>query len=75
MWCLLPLSRGGILYGVEMLPAGKRRNRLYAAVERLFAEEFAGRILPFDVESALEYPKSSLAASVSAVRSLSSTLS
>ncbi len=51
------ITQAEILYGVEMLPAGKRRNRLYAAVERLFAEEFAGRILPFDVESALVYPK------------------
>lgn len=51
------ITQAEILYGIEMLPAGKRRNRLQAAVERLFAEEFEGRILPFDVASAILYPK------------------
>jgi predicted nucleic acid-binding protein len=51
------ITQAEILYGVEVLPAGKRRNRLHAAVERLFAYEFHGHILPFDVESALVYPK------------------
>jgi predicted nucleic acid-binding protein len=37
-----------VLYGIEVLPAGKRRSRLAAAVDKVFAEEFAGRILPFD---------------------------
>jgi toxin FitB len=38
------ITQAEILYGVEMLPAGKRRNRLHAAVERLFADEFPERI-------------------------------
>ena len=37
-----------ILYGVEGLPPGKRRMRLLAGVEKMFAQEFEGRILPFD---------------------------
>jgi predicted nucleic acid-binding protein len=41
-----------ILYGLETLPAGKRRMRLLAAVEKMFAEQFAGRILPFDQDAA-----------------------
>ena len=41
-----------IFYGIETLPAGKRRMRLLAAVEKMFAEQFGGRILPFDEESA-----------------------
>ena len=41
-----------VLYGVETLPPGKRRLQLLAAVEKLFAEEFAGRILPFDEDAA-----------------------
>jgi predicted nucleic acid-binding protein len=45
------------LYGVELLPAGKRRSRLHAAVESIFAEEFRGRILPFDGDSAQVFPK------------------
>ena len=51
------ITQAEILYGVEALPAGKRRTRLSAAVEKVFAEEFAGRILPFDEEAARIYPK------------------
>ena len=51
------ITQAEILYGVELLPSGKRRAPLHAAVERLFAEEFLGRILPFDVEADLVYPK------------------
>jgi toxin FitB len=51
------ITQAEILYGVELLPAGKRRTRLLSAVDRLFVEEFSGRILPFDVPSAVVYPK------------------
>ena len=51
------ITQAKILYGVQLLPPGKRRSRLHAAVERLFVEEFPERILPFDSESALVYPK------------------
>lgn len=51
------ITKAEILYGVETLPAGKRRNRLQTAVERLFEEEFRDRVLPFDAEAALVYPK------------------
>jgi toxin FitB len=51
------ITQAEILYGVEMLPSGKKRSRLHAAVERLFADEFPERILPFDSEAALVYPK------------------
>ncbi|MBS1855473.1 MAG: type II toxin-antitoxin system VapC family toxin [Acidobacteria bacterium] len=37
-----------VLYGIEALPAGKRRTKLLAAVEKMFAEQFDGRVLPFD---------------------------
>jgi hypothetical protein len=46
-----------VLYGVEVLPTGKRRARLYSAIENLFAAEFRGRILPFDEDSARVFPK------------------
>ena len=39
-----------ILYGIEILPKGKRRDRMLAEAEAAFAEDFAGRILPFDEE-------------------------
>ena len=46
------VTQAEILYGIETLPPGKRRTRLLAAVEKMFAEEFEGRILPFDEDSA-----------------------
>jgi toxin FitB len=41
-----------ILSGIEALPAGKRRTQLSGAVEKMFAEQFEGRILPFDADAA-----------------------
>jgi predicted nucleic acid-binding protein len=46
-----------VLYGIERLPAGRRRARLSAAIEKVFDDEFKGRILPFDEESARIFPK------------------
>jgi len=46
------VSMGEILYGIELLPKGKRRDRLLAEAEAMFNEDFAGRILPFDEEAA-----------------------
>ncbi len=51
------ITQAEILYGVELLPTGKRRSRLHAAIERLFVDEFPERVLPFDSNSALVYPK------------------
>lgn len=51
------ITQAEILYGVELLPRGKRRSLLQAAVERLFVDEFPERVLPFDSDSALVYPK------------------
>jgi predicted nucleic acid-binding protein len=45
-----------MLYGLESLPAGKRRSILQAALERIFGE-FSGRILPFDEEAARLFGK------------------
>jgi len=53
-----------ILYGLEVLPAGKRRLRLLTAVEKMFAEQFDGRILSFDEDAARLF--ASIAASRSA---------
>ncbi|MCA3337286.1 MAG: type II toxin-antitoxin system VapC family toxin [Roseomonas sp.] len=38
--------------GAAMLPAGKRRAQLMAAIDAMIAEDFAGRILPFDSAAA-----------------------
>ena len=46
------ISRGEIVYGIRRLPDGIRRRRLERAAMAMFAEEFTGRVLPFDAEAA-----------------------
>lgn len=41
-----------ILYGIEILPAGRRKRELVAGADRLFAFVFQSRILPFDEDAA-----------------------
>lgn len=41
-----------ILYGIELLPHGKRRVALLAGAELMFGKVLAGRILPFDEDAA-----------------------
>lgn len=43
------------LYGVEILPKGKRRDQLVRQTQATFAEDFAGRILSFDEQSARHF--------------------
>ena len=42
------INQAEILYGIAALPEGRRRAALAAAAEAMFAEDFAGRILPFE---------------------------
>lgn len=49
------ICQAEMLYGVSLLPAGKRRHNLQHAVSALFDEDFAGRVLPFDAGAATEY--------------------
>jgi predicted nucleic acid-binding protein len=46
------ISLAEILYGIELLPDGKRRSALLLAVGRVFPKLFAGRILTFDEATA-----------------------
>ena len=46
------ITMAEVLYGIERLPHGKRRDQLLSAAESVFAEDFAGRILAFDESSA-----------------------
>jgi hypothetical protein len=46
------VSQAEMLYGLAMLPAGRRREALRTAIDAAFDVEFAGRVLPFDSESA-----------------------
>ena len=41
--------------GVRLLPAGRRRQMLDLAVAAMFAEDFAGRIRPFDTVAVANY--------------------
>ena len=49
------ITQAEILYGIELLPAGKRKVKLSTAIRQMFAEEFEGLILPFDGEAAEVY--------------------
>ena len=49
------ISQAEMLHGVELLPTGRRRQQLAQVVEEIFAEDFSGRVLPFDQESAREF--------------------
>jgi hypothetical protein len=55
------VNQAEILYGIGALPEGRRRTALTAAAEAMFAEDFAGRILPFEARAAARYPEVVLA--------------
>ena len=46
------ITQAEILYGVQVMPRGKRQTNLQLAIETIFREEFADRILPFDSDAA-----------------------
>jgi predicted nucleic acid-binding protein len=51
------ITQAEVLYGIEILPAGKRKSQLSAIIEKLFVEDFQGRILSFDEDSARWFAK------------------
>ena len=51
------ITQAEILYGVMILPAGRRRQAVEAAAEAMFREEFAGRVLSFGSDAALPYAR------------------
>ncbi len=52
---LTAISEAELRYGVAIVPAGRRRNELEAAMTRWLAVGFGGRILPFDSAAARHY--------------------
>jgi len=46
------ITQAEILYGLELLPKGKRRTALKSAIDAMFEEDFADRMLPFDRDAA-----------------------
>jgi predicted nucleic acid-binding protein len=49
------ITQAEVLYGVLLLPAGKRRASIETAAAAMFETEFAGRILPFGSDAAALY--------------------
>ncbi|ACI53297.1 PilT protein domain protein (plasmid) [Gluconacetobacter diazotrophicus PA1 5] len=49
------ITQAEILYGLALLPEGRRRDMLVAAARAMFEEDFSGRILSFDGEAAQAY--------------------
>ena len=50
--CITTITVAEILYGVELLPKGKRRDSLLLDAEAMFREDFARHILVFDEQAA-----------------------
>ena len=51
------ITQAEILYGVLLLPSGRRRNAIEAAATAMFESDFAGRVLPFGREAAPFYAR------------------
>lgn len=49
------VTRGELFYGIRLLPEGQRRHNLQDAVQAIFEQDFAGRVLSFDNEAADAY--------------------
>lgn len=46
------ITRAEILYGLGLLADGSRKEALSAAIQAIFEEDFAGRLLSFDSDAA-----------------------
>ena len=51
------ITQGEILYGIAILPPGKRQNELKQAANLMFTEDFLDRILSFDKKAAVNFVK------------------
>lgn len=49
------VTKAELLYGVAILPEGRRKSALHTAIKSIFSEEFSGRILPFDDDASEHY--------------------
>jgi predicted nucleic acid-binding protein len=49
------INQAEILYGIAMLPEGRRRAALAAAAKAMFADDLAGHVLPFSAAAAGHY--------------------
>ena len=67
------LTQAEILYGIVLLPPGKRRVRLSEVIEKMFAAGFQGGIQPFDEDAACTFAKNCCAAARCEFRALLDT--
>lgn len=51
------ITQAEILYGIALLPSGKRQTELSQTAQLMFAEDFGGRILPFDEAAAIAFAR------------------
>ena len=51
------ICRAEIELGLLLMPSGKRQEALSRAAQAMFAEDFAGRCLPFDEDAAHYYAR------------------
>ena len=51
------VTEAELRFGLALLPEGRRRDLLMQAIEGVLADEFAGRILPFDSAAASAYAR------------------
>ena len=49
------VTRGELMYGLNIMANGKRREILLSGLERIFARRFVGRVLPYDEPAADAY--------------------
>lgn len=52
---LTVITQAELLYGVALLPEGRRKQRLRKTIERMLHEDFAERLLAFDALAAPHY--------------------
>jgi toxin FitB len=49
------VTQADMMLGARLLPEGKRRTALQQALEAMFEQDFAGRVLPFDAAAVPAY--------------------
>jgi predicted nucleic acid-binding protein len=49
------VTEAEILYGIALLPSGRRRRAIEVAARAMFREDFAARVLPFGSDAASIY--------------------
>jgi predicted nucleic acid-binding protein len=55
--CTTTITQAEILFGVQILPKGKRREALQEVADDIFEEDFENRVFSFDGEAARAYAR------------------